>query len=56
MTVLYLSYIWLYSILLKLSGDVEENAGPKPKRYQTFSICHWNISNVSADNFSKFPF
>ena len=31
MKVLYLRYVWLYSPLVKLSGDVEENPGPKPK-------------------------
>ena len=53
MTVLYLRYIWLYSILVKLSGDVEGNLGPKPKPCQSFSICHWNVNSVSAHNFSK---
>ena len=52
-TVLYLRYIWLYSILVKLSGDVEGNLGPKPKPCQSFSICHWNVNSVSAHNFSK---
>ena len=53
MTVLYLRYIWLYSILVKLSGDTEENPCPKPKPCQSFSICHWNVNSVSAHNFSK---
>ena len=53
MTVLYLRYIWLYSILVKLSGDVEENPGPKPKPCQSFSTCHWNVNSVSSHNFSK---
>ena len=53
MTVLYLRHIWLYSILIKLSGDVEENPGPKRKPCQSFSICHWNVNSVSAYNFSK---
>ena len=53
MTVLYLRYIWLYSILVKLSGDVEENPGSECKSCQSFSICHWNVNSVSAHNFSK---
>ena len=53
MTVLYLRYIWLYSILVKLSGDVEEKSGLKPKPCQSFSICHWNVNSVSTHNFSK---
>ena len=53
MTVLYLRYVWLYSILVKLSGDVEENPGPKPKPCQSVSVCHWNVNSVSAHNFSR---
>ena len=52
-TVLYLRNIWLYSILIKLSGDVEENPCPKPKLWLSFSICHWNVNSVSAHNFYK---
>ena len=53
MAVQYLMYIWLYSILIKRSGDAEENPGPKPKPCQSFSICHWNVNRVSAHNFNK---
>ena len=53
MTVVYLRYIWLCSILVKLRGDVEENPGPKPMPCQSFSICHWNVNRVSAHNFRK---
>ena len=53
MMVLYISYIWVLSVLVKLSGDVIENWGPKPKSYQGFSICHWNVNSVSARIFSK---
>ena len=53
MMVLYISYIWVLSVLVKLSGDVTENWGPKFKSYQGFSICHWNVNSVSARIFSK---
>ena len=56
MTDLYLRYIWLYSILVKLGGDVEENLGPEPKPCQSFSICQFVFSIcqfVSAHNFKK---
>ena len=56
MTVLQLRYIWLYSVLVKLSGDIEENPGPKPKPSKSFSICPWNVSSVSAHNLIKSPF
>ena len=50
MMVLYIRYIWLYSTLVKVSDDVEENPSPKPRPCQ---ICHWNVNGVSAHNFSK---
>ena len=37
MMVLYVSYIWPFSFLIKLSGDVEENRCPKSKSSQSFS-------------------
>ena len=51
--VLYIRHIWLYSILVILSGDIEENPGSKFKSCQSFSICHWNVNSVPANNFGK---
>ena len=48
MMVLYIRHIWLYSILVKLSGDVQENPDP-----DSFSTCNWDVNSVSAHNFSK---
>ena len=53
MMVLYIRYIWLFSIFIKLSGYAGENPGLKPKSCQSFSICHLNVNSVSPDNFSK---
>ena len=50
---IYSRFIWTYSILVKLSGDVEENPRPKRKPCQSFSICHWNVNSLSDQNFSK---
>ena len=36
MAVLYITYIWFYSILVKLSGDVEENPGPDLSRFKAY--------------------
>ena len=45
---------WLYSpFLILLSGDVELNLGPKHNSGEFFSICHWNLNNVSAYNYTK---
>ena len=49
----YASHIWLYLILTKRSGDIEQNPGPKSNSSQSFSICHWNLNSISAHNFIK---
>ena len=51
--VLYANHFWLDEIVLKLSGDIEENPGPKPSSNQSFSICHWNLNSISAHNYIK---
>ena len=50
---LYVNHFWFFKIIFKLSGDVEENAGPKPSSSQSFSICHWNLNSISAHNYIK---
>ena len=45
---MYVIHFWLYNIFMKLCGVVEENPGPKPSSNQIFSICHWNLDNISA--------
>ena len=47
--------MWLYSLAIKCSGDIEENPGPKPNSCEYLSICHWNLNSVSAHNFIKLP-
>ena len=49
----YIHYVWLYSLAIKLSGDIEENPGPKPNSSDCLSICHWNLNSISAHNFIK---
>ena len=49
----YVFHIWLYLILTKRSGDIEQNPGPKSNSSQSFSICHWNLNSISAHNFIK---
>ena len=44
---------WLYILLITLSGDVEQNPGPKRNAAQTLSICNWNLNSICAHNFPK---
>ena len=44
---------WSRPFLIILSGDTETNPGPKPISGQSFSICHWNLNSISAQNYTK---
>ena len=44
---------WLFIHLIKISGDVEENPGPKRYSAQYLTICHWNLNNIPVHNFIK---
>ena len=46
-------YVWLYSLAIKLTGDIEENPGPKANSCDYLSICHWNLNSICAHNFIK---
>ena len=39
----YIRHIWVCSILITLSGDIEKNPGLKPSSSDKFSICHWSF-------------
>ena len=47
--------ITLLSLFLLLYADVELNLGPNKKRNSSsnFSICHWNLNSLTANNFEK---
>ena len=49
----YVLHTWLYLILTKRSGDIEQNHRPKSNSSQSFSICHWNHNSISARNLIK---
>ena len=45
--------IWYCKCLLRLSGDIKLNPGPKPNSCKSFSICHWNLNSITSHNFIK---
>ena len=45
--------LWHVLCLINLSGDIEENPGPKLNSSQKLSICHWNLNSIAAHNFIK---
>ena len=48
-----ISHIWVFSILITLSSDIENNAGPKPSSCDEFSICNWNLNTITVHKFIK---
>ena len=39
--------------LIRLSSDIKLNSGPKPSSYKFFSICNWNLNNITSHDFFK---
>ena len=48
-----IQFIWVHALLIRLSGDIEMNAGPKPNLCHKFSVCHWNLNSLAADYYLK---
>ena len=42
----YIRHIWVCSILITLSGNIEKNPGPKPSSYYKSSIYHWHLNSI----------
>ena len=40
-------------MLIRQSGDIEMNPGPKPNHCHRLSICHWNLNSLTAYNYLK---
>ena len=49
----YVHHIWLSLTIVRLSGDIEENPGPRCNSNQSFSVCHWNLNSITAHNYLK---
>ena len=50
---LYANRFWLYEVVLKLSGDIEENPRPKPSSKQSLFINHSNLNITFAHNYTR---
>ena len=52
--IMFIQFIWVHALLIRQSGDIEMNPGPNP--CPSFSICHWNLSCLTAHNYLKVSF
>ena len=51
--IMFIQFIWVHALLIRQSGDIEINPGPKPNPCHSFSICHWNLNSLPAHNYLK---
>ena len=51
--IMFIRFIWVHVLLIRQSGDIEMNPGPKPSPSHSFSMCHWNLSSLTAHNYLK---
>ena len=51
--IIFIQFIWVHALLIRQRGDIEMNPGPKPNPCHRFSICHWNLNSLAADNYLK---
>ena len=51
--IMFIWFIWVHALLIRQSGDIETNPGPKPNPCHSFSICHWNLNSLTAHNYLK---
>ena len=51
--IIFIQFIWVHALLIRQSGDIEMNPGPKPNPCHSFSICHWNLNSLTAHSCQK---
>ena len=51
--IMYIQFVWIHALLIRQSGDVEMNPGPKPNPCHSFSIFHWNLNSLTAHDYLK---
>ena len=49
----FIYHPWLFMCLIKISGGVEENPGPKRYSVKYLTIRHWNLNSIATHNFIK---
>ena len=51
--IMFIQFIWVHALLIRPSGYIKMNPGPKPNPCHSFSICHWNLNSLTAHNYLK---
>ena len=50
---MFIQFVWVHALLIRQSGDIEMNPGPKPNPCHSFSICYWNLNSLTPHNYVK---
>ena len=51
--IMFIQFIWVHALLIRPSGYIKMNPGPKPNPCHSFSICHWNLNSLTPHNYLK---
>ena len=46
--IMFIQLIWVHTLLIRQSGDIEMNPGPRPNPCHKFSVCYWSLNSLTA--------
>ena len=52
---MFIQFVWVHALLIRQSGDIEMDPGPRSNPSHNFSICHWILNSLTAHNYLKVP-
>ena len=52
LTIFFFNFLGKFDFLM-LCGNIVPNPGPQSNSGQSFSIRHWNLNSIAAQNFSR---
>ena len=50
---MFFVYLLYHIRLIRLSGDIELNPGPKPSSFKYLLLCHWNLNRITSHDSLK---
>ena len=50
---MFIQFIWVHALLIRQSGDIEMNPGPRLNPCHSFSIFNWNLNSLIPRNYPQ---
>ena len=51
--IMFIQFEWVHTLLIRQSGAIVMNPGPRRNPCLSLSICHWNLNSLTAHNYLK---